>query len=67
MQQIYFKYMFRMASQNHKIPFLLGSSLYGSKCVMVSHFFLNGLLDFLRAMEDKVKTVLSLEPISMIS
>ena len=40
---------------------LLGSLLYVSKCVPSSRFFLNRLLEFLRAMEDKGQEKLTVE------
>ena len=40
---------------------LLGSLLYISKCVRTSRFFLNRLLDVLRAMEDKKQTLITVD------
>ena len=45
----------------HQLQSLLGSLLYISKCVKMSRFFLNRLLDVLRSREDNSKVPLTLE------
>ena len=46
---------------NHQLQSLSGSLLYVTKCVRTSRFFLNWLLDFLRSMEDKDHTALTVD------
>ena len=45
----------KMHCDKCQLQSFLGSLLYVTKCVRISRFFLNRLLEFLRSMEDKVK------------
>ena len=44
-----------------QLEFLLGSLLYISKCVHCSRYFLNGLLDVSRSMEDRSQVPVTME------